>query len=234
MKHRLIAILLVVSCALAKGQRGSIAHEVGDTNTTRKAIAISTDAVQYVFNQPNINIEYVWKRFSAGLNIGIIRPDPAFAVNVLSNGQYLWPGTVYHGIAFRLSFKYFDMKHQKRYWGAFLVCKPEWYKNVSFYDMTDPTEETGVDYTMNENATVLGIELVRGHELGYNNAMHIDFFYGLGFHDKLRNFTVTSMSTPTGERDGSGILDLGNYKGSVSYLTPVLGLKFGLNYLFKK
>ncbi len=198
--------------------------------TIKGAIAISTDAMQYILPvQPNINIEYIWNGMAIGFYAGLVYPDANMTVNPFASGQYTMPGTVYYGKAFKLYFKNYDIKRPKRYWSAQFECKPQWFNNVNFMDQP-AGDESQVYYTMSNKTTVLGLDMLRGHEYGEQNILHIDFFYGIGVHDRISTSVITSSSRPFGI-DGDGAL--GTYKGYIWYLTPVIGLKFGFNYLIK-
>jgi len=201
--------------------------------SAEKVIAISTDGMQYILDQPNICIEYMWNRFSIGVYAGIIIPDANFEVNPFANGQYTNPGTVYSGAAFKLYFKCYDVKKTNHYWAIQLECKPEYFNNTDFYD--EPVhDEVLVSYTMNEKATVLGIDLLRGYELRKPNILHLDFFYGFGLHLKNRDYTVSSSNT-TGGMGGQKYMPTdGIYQTVAADFTPVVGLKLGLNYIIKK
>jgi hypothetical protein len=204
-----------------------------------RAIAISTDAMQYIIPQPNFNIEYIWNHQAIGFYTGLIQPLSFFAVNPIADGQYTDPGTVYNGWAFKLYYKWYDKKRPKHYWCMQLEYKPEWFNNLSFYDQT--SEEQTVDYTMNEKAAVYGYDLLRGFEYGEQDAMHLDFFFGIGFHYRVMNYDVTSLNsngfygnnnnTPIG--DGTSTISLGNHTAGFLLPTPIVGLKFGLNFLMK-
>jgi hypothetical protein len=207
----------------------SIAQQGLAERVGSRTISISTDAMQYIMPQPNINIEYAWNRMAIGLYGGIIRPDFGTEVNTFANGQYTLPGNVYYGKAFKLYFKYYDSRKPNRYWCAQLICKPEWYNNQSFMDM--PQEELRAYYTMNEICTVWGLDLLRGHELAGKNIVHVDFFYGIGIHDRMRTYTVTSSNTAY---PYYGYMQLGTFKGYIMYPTPVIGLKLGFNYSRKR
>jgi len=213
-------------------------------------IAASTDLAQYIFQQANICVEYKWNRMTIGIYGGIIKPDPTFFVNPLANGQYKLPGTVYTGYALKLYFKYFSKEGPINYWCAQLECKPEWYNNQNFRDILNTGQDYpyyAIDdyYTMNEKTTVLGIDMLHGHEFEINNFLHIDLFYGLGLHDRIRDYTVTSStllgsytqsSTPQSPYNGNcpGYLIPGTYIGYVWNFTPVIGVKLGIFYPVKK
>ena len=203
-----------------------------------RAIAISTDGLQYIIPQPNINIEYIWNRMAIGAYAGIIMPTDEFAVNPIADGQFTDPGTIYNGWAFKLYYKWYDKKWPKHYWCLQFEYKPEWFSNHDFYDQ--PEEELHVYYTMSENATVYGYDLLRGYEYGEKDAMHLDFFYGIGFHYRVMNYDVTSLSANGGYNGTNTVtymnysISLGHHTGYLFLPTPILGLKFGLNFLIKK
>jgi hypothetical protein len=202
----------------------------GSPGIQGRYFSVSTDLMQYAVYQPNIGVEYRRGKFAYGLNIGIVYPDPMFYINVLANGQYLWPGMVYKGTALRAYWKYFYNKNKpSTFFCVQAECKYLWYNNTSFVD--DPGgEDIDVNYTMDEKATALGIDALFGHEYAPYKIMHIDLFYGIGYHIKFREFTVV---TSTNQYSG-GYMPLGSYKGTVSYPAPIAGVKIGFNIFGKK
>ncbi len=229
----------------------SISVPVPEQKQTNKkdvgTITVSTDLLQYILLQPNINIEYCWNRMAIGIYGGIIQPDLVFQVNPLANGQYTMPGTVYSGEAFKAYFKYYGKKRANTYWCLQLECKPERYNNVSFMDILNngqeyPYQAMYDNYTINEKTTVWGIDLLHGHQIDLLNIIRFDLFYGFGVHDRVRNYNVTSSTLTYSNQWGSGpynysypgYLIPGTYIGYVCYFTPVVGIRVGLFNSIKK
>ncbi len=189
---------------------------------TGSYFSISTDLLQYLVYQPNIGFEYRRKKFAWGINFGVVHPDPTFYVNPLADGQYTWPGTLYNGEALRAYWKVFFKNNPSSYFCVQAEYKYLWYNNGSFMDMPNG-DEFQVNYTMNEKATALGIDVLLGKEWLAFKIMHFDIFYGIGYHVKYREFTVVTSNFPY----PGDWMPLGSYKGSVSYPAPILGLKGG-------
>jgi hypothetical protein len=223
-------IFLIIFCfadLLASAQE----THVSDLPPTIEYISLTTDLAQYVFNQPNVGLAFRKNSYELGMNFGLIQPTELFAVNILADGQYKWPGTVYSGDILRPYVKYFACSsHHISYWGAQITLEYEWFNNVTFYDYPEGGDYPQFDYTMNEKTFVWGISIFHGHEWKVFKVFNIDLFYGLGFYDKIRNFTVTYSTNPY---YGSYLAE-GAYKGSLSYCTPIVGLKLGFCYPINK
>jgi hypothetical protein len=82
---------------------------------------------------------------------------------------------------------------------------------------------------MNENTVVLGLDIMHGHEINENHIFHLDFFYGLGYHCRIRDYSITSLWGTTAIPDNGEVLQIGNYHKLDIYITPVIGLKMGFN-----
>jgi hypothetical protein len=261
MKHFFAAALAIIGCTFVQAQTFVI---TGGTNSTtllnltpetkpatvdsssnqnssiegiypkHKAFTISSDLAQYFLCQPNIDFSIrVLHQAEIGLNIGLVEPCLLFAQNPLTSAQYTEPGTVYSGIATRFYFKFYPGKAHKSYWDLQLVYKKLSYNNTGFNDQYGNSVLN--IYTMNEHETVYGLEVMHGHELTHENEhFNVDVFYGVGFHERIRNYQVTSENVVIAQ--GSDYQNIamampGSYSGTLSLFTPVLGLKFGWNYL---
>jgi len=207
----------------------------GDNAPSHKVFTISSDLTQYFICQPNIDFAIrVLRKEEIGLNIGIVEPCLLFAQNPLASEQYTDPGTVYKGIATRLYFKFYPGVAHKSYWELQLVYKKLSYTSTGF---SDDYENSSVlnTYNMNEQESVYGIELMHGNELTKENQhINIDFFYGAGFHERVRNYQVTSQEifiAPGADLQNLAMATPGSYSGTLSLFTPVIGLRFGWNYL---
>jgi hypothetical protein len=225
----LISGAMYVPCEKDSASKATLQTRiVKDTLIQKKYFTVSIDVAQYVMLQPNIGIEYRRNNLEFGLNFGLVFPWRD-SVNILANGQYKWPAPIYYGEAFRAYCKFYNPKKIHRYWAVQAVVKTLWYHNRGFMDQPDG-DESQVYYTMSENATVLGIDVLNGKECRMSDEMHLDIFWGVGFHDRLRTFEVTKSS------DGGpgSYLPLGTYKGYIDYLTPVFGMKLGFSFLHKQ
>ncbi len=208
-----ILILLIITC----NSRAQVHDSI-------KEFSITTDIAQYVLYQPNVGIGFQYNRSVFEINAGIIYPEPLFSVNPFVNGQYTAPGLVYKGESFRVNYKYLLHNHPKWY-----ISEQTMYKNESFnnFEFTDAYNgDNGYSYTItNEKTKVFGLDMLVDLILGENSWYHLDFSAGLGMHDRLRNFDVTSV---TMLNVGPG---LGAYTGYIWYITPVIGIKAGFNFL---
>jgi hypothetical protein len=261
MKHFFTAVLVLISCQLLQAQTVVI---TGGTNSTtllnltpdakpalavdspktsepiegiyprHKVFTVSSDLAQYFLCQPNIDLSIrLFHQGAIGVNLGLVEPCLLFAQNPLTSQQYTNPGTVYSGIATRLYFKFYPGKKHKSYWDLQLVYKKLSYNGVGFSDQYGNSVLN--IYTMNEHETVYGLEAMHGHELTRENEhLNVDVFYGIGFHERLRNYQVTSENVvvaPGSDLQNLAMAMPGNYSGTLSLFTPVIGLKFGWNYL---
>ncbi len=188
---------------------------------TIKEFSITTDVAQYILYQPNIGIGFRWNGSVIEINAAKIYPGQLYSDNPFANGQYSFPGLVYQGEAFRVNYKHFIRNHPKRYISAQAMYKHEWFNNVNFTDAYNG--DNSLEYTMNEKTNVVGLDISEGIIIGKNSWYHLDFSVGLGLHDRLRNFDVTSVTNLTA---GPG---LGNYNGYIWYVTPVFSFKAGFN-----
>lgn len=133
---------------------------------------------------------------SAGVAGGIITYDPLFDPLVLSPNQGDWPGTAYNGYSLRANFKVHPNKNKNGYWSLQGVYKSMSYRNHSFYDMYG--EHEYANYTRSEDAYVLGLSIVHGHEFNVVKGwLYLDIFYGLGFRVRERSiYTLSSDPYP--------------------------------------
>jgi hypothetical protein len=245
MKRLLLLSAILFQFLLVQAQDSSkvpVIHVATVTNTTAdnyskstafedgSYFSFNTDLLQCAYFQPNIGAEYRRNKVECGLNIGYTFPSPLFSVNTLADGQYTWPGTVYYGEALRLYVKFFANPNKPtHYWSFQVTIKNQWYNNVDFTD-----QPSGGDipfyYTMDEKETVLGFELLHGHEFYAGSLLYFDLFYGLGYHVRFRQFEVVTSSS---YNPYSGYLPCGYYKGTISYLLPVVGFRAGFNFRHK-
>lgn len=241
MKYLLIPILFL-PLTICLGQKPNVVDTTKLSSGKEQAtqvgcISLSTDATQYILMQPNINVEYDWNRIALGLYAGIIKPDPLFEIDPLADGQYKLPGTVYNGLALKLYLKYYDEFKPFAYWCVQGICKPESFSNIDFTDAAIQDEYT-ISYNMSESSIVLGFDFLRGYELDEsieNCPIHIDFFFGIGFHDRFSNYNISESSSSELLTETGRVFQPqnGNYTNSVFYPTPVIGLKLGFNYHVK-
>jgi len=208
-----------------------------DNPTYSSLFSITTDLAQYGLFQPNLGIEINIDTISLGFNFGLVEPSPMFAVNPLADGQFTYPGTVYRGTAFRFYLKIRTKKHPYSYWCFQGVYKKIAFNNISFSD--EYRDEILNTYTMDENSTVAGLDILHGNLIAGNDQGYtIDFFYGFGYHIRTRNYTIynenSSPSYPGPEYNGLTIALPGTYQTVLSIFTPVVGFKVGFNYLKKK
>ena len=222
MKRPLFIVLLFLQALLLHAQVKDTGIVVSGkiSTTTIHHFSASTDLAQYMLIQPNAGIEYRIGCISFGLNGAIINPDPMFRVNILTTGQYKWPGTRYNGNALRLYVKLYDSKESHNYTSLQAVGKNEWFNNEDFTDKIYGTD-LFVDYTMNETATVYGIELLRGHEAYEGDPLYFDVFYGVGVHERFMNYDVIKSDALAGMPLGPGYY----FK---SYVTFVFGARLVL------
>ena len=231
MKYSLITLLLLFNFTFSKAQKK-------DSVPKHILYTISTDLAQYALSQPNIDFEYTTSSsICAGINFGYIMPSLLFKINTLANGQFTEPGTVYSGIAIRLYLKFYGLRHFQNYWCIQGVYKSISFNNVSFEDTYGDAYWN--NYTMSEQTSVVGIEILNGHEsTTKNRVLNLDLFYGLGFHFRIRNYTITNatLSDPhiPGLYPNKPIAYNGTYSGTLFLLTPVLGIKIGFNHLKKE
>lgn len=200
--------------------------------------SISTDLMQYFLCQPNIDFQCrVSKQIDIGINLGLVEPSLVFAENPLSDIQYKNPGSVYSGYAFRLYCKLFPSKYVKNYWSVQIVYKSLAYQNTGFNDNYNGGQVLNT-YYMSEKEMVYGGEIMHGHRLSKQGEhLYVDLAYGLGLHQKFRNYTILSSSyviAPGSENNVSTLAQPGIYYSAMSVLTPVVSLKFGWNYLVYK
>ncbi len=237
MKYITTAFLVIFNCASIHAQKkDSISIDSIDTKY-HPLFSITTDLAQYGLFQPNIGFEYKIDTLAFGINVGLIEPSPIFAINPLANGQFTDPGTVYSGIAFRFYLKIYNKKHPYSYWSFQAVYKKEAFNNISFSD--EYRDEILNTYTMSENGTVMGFEILHGNEITAKDENYtIDLFYGFGYHVRAMNYTIsdenTSPTYPGPEYNGLTIALPGTYSSTFSTFTPVIGLRIGWNYLKKE
>jgi len=204
---------------------------------TRKhaLFSISTDLVQYFLCQPNIDFQYrVSPQIDLGINLGLVEPSLVFAENPLTDIQYENPGSVYSGYAVRLYCKLFPNKYVKNYWSVQIVYKSLGYQNTGFNDNYNNGQLLNT-YFMSEKAMVYGGEIMHGHRLSRQGEhLYVDLAYGLGLHQKFRNYTILSSSyifAPGKENSISTLAQPGAYYSTMSVITPVISFKLGWNYL---
>ena len=204
-----------------------------DTAAPRhKVYSISSDIAQFFLFQPNLDFEYRVSRVLAiGANIGIVEPSLLYSQNPLVTAQFKDPGTVYQGTALRLFVKLYT---HRSYWclqGVYkkLTC-PATYFSDNFGDVLNM-------YYMSEAETVFGLEFLHGHQLTKKGErFNADLFYGIGWHERFRSYTIsdqTEVVSPGADMASAIIISPGNYTAYLSYLTPVIGLKFGWNQVKK-
>ena len=196
--------------------------------------SFTTDAMQYLLHQPNVGVEYRTENFAYGLNIGLVFPDNAFAVNPFANAQYTWPGLVYYGEALRAYWKFFYNENMPaNYFSVQLEYKYLWYNNVGFTDY-EPSTSININYSMNETANALGFDVLHGHEWQLLDIIHLEVFYGLGLHIKVRDYTVLPSAFSSNPINTQFPPLVGSYKDAISYPAPILGFRVGFNLLNKK
>lgn len=192
-----------------------------------------------IYNEPmdnffcesaNIGIEYpICRRITLGINFAVSQPQSDYYVNPLSSAQANWPGTIYYGYAWRFNCKLFDKNKAARYTAFQFVVKSLWYRDVEFYDQPSEYGDNGVYYTRNEDETVFGLDIVRGHEYSIiHDAILIDYYYGIGFCNKLRHIDTWDISSPF-----IGAVDDISYGYSFQNKilpTPILGIRIGFNF----
>jgi hypothetical protein len=90
-------------------------------------------------------------------------------------------------------------------------------------------------YTMSERANTFGLDFLHGNEFNpFSKYFDIDLFYGLGVHERFRNYNISNQSyfgfiNPS----NSDIAYDGNYTNVLTIVTPVVGLRVGFNYVKK-
>jgi hypothetical protein len=200
-----------------------------------KSIKISYNIVQACINEQSVYIDYSpFRHHSFGLSVGRIYDNPVFEKLILSPTQNLFPGTVYRGSVYRISYSYIFMKRCsfERYLCAQYVYRDMYYHNKEFRDGGD----THVIYKRNEKATVSGFDVLFGinryKKLNKNFTFLFNMFTGIGWRE--RNRTIYTYSVKWyGGGGGPNVNhppDLGNEKIYQWYLLPVLGIKLGLQY----
>ncbi len=205
----------------------------GQDTTTRKQplFTLYYDPFLGVFNEVvNVGIEHRFNRdISIGFDVAASIPFSPFYINPLSPAQANWPGTVYSGSAYRLNFKFYDKHHNYRYTAIQLVAKSLWYRNFQFYDQPPQAGDDGTYYRRNEDETVWGIDIVRGHE--YNlagNVIILDFYYGIGVRNKLRHINTWDITNLFAAQ----LDDITNGYSFQNQLwpTPIIGARLCFNF----
>ena len=72
------------------------------------------------------------------------------------------------------------------------------YRNINFLDMYNG-EKYYAYYTRSEDAYVLGLTIVHGHEYAIGKFAYVDFFYGIGIRMRERNITTLTNDTYGGK-----------------------------------
>jgi hypothetical protein len=243
---------------ISKDKVNYIHYSTGEKYTVSKEYELSPDATNAgnkgahnpetlaahkklfsIYNEPmlnwfceseNIGVEVpLSKRITLGLNYAISHPQTYLYVNPISPAQANWPGTVYSGYGGSLNLKLFDKNKPARYTAFQLIAKSLWYRNVTFYDQPRQYGDNGVSYMRDEDETVFGLDIVRGYEYAIlNNAILLDWYFGLGFRNKLRHidtWNISSEVVASADNIANGYSFQNNFMP-----TPLLGVRIGFNF----
>ena len=198
-----------------------------------KTVSISYNLIQGCINEQSIYVEYSpFRHHKFGISIGKIYDNNAFEVFVLSPSQNTFPGTVYRGNVYRLSYSYiFNKKSKSDYYiGAQYIYRDMYYNHKQFRDGGD----SHVEYSRNEKATVIGFDLISGlnkyKKLNKNFSLLFNVYYGIGWRERYRTIYTYNLHYYGGGGGVNSPPQLGNETKIQQYWIPVFGIKLGLQF----
>ena len=192
-------------------------------DTVRRALVLNINLIQASIDEYNAGL--IWRpnaRFSVGMNVGLVYANKYFRTSSLGL-QENFPGTVYHGTAFRLLGRLYSRQKQNNYWSIQFVTKNVAYDSLEFLDMYKGEHEYA-EFRRSENSRVLGLTFLRGHEFYLlQRFLVFDIFYGLEFRSRTRNLDTYFVNSYPHAGLGP---NLGKSKQSQNYLVPLVQVPY--------
>ena len=189
-----------------------------------------------IVNEISLYIDYCKnKRHSIGINIGSIYPNPELQFkNIYMINKSDTPCDVYNGMVSRINYKYYFSDERNQYFSPGFIFESLRYSNVTF------TNRDGQGYyfnfTRSETSHVFGADIIYGnHFVRTEKKINIEFFVGLGFRFRIRDYTTTSCDTIyyNPHQPGYQVIPLGTFRYDQTYPILNIGLKIGINTFFK-
>ncbi len=213
------------------------------TNIGKPRLTITVNILPLFFNERSLFIDYCYKeRHSVGINVGKYFSN-TFLNEFFKNSKWV----AYSGLTTGLNYKYSFSKKQKYYVGAELIYKYLSYSGYTFIDSKKGNSD--INYVRSETANVYGLDIMYGsHLAGIENGCDVDFYCGIGYRYRDRNYNTLSCSGggfngPSSNGYGNPnyvtppkviYFPLGTFHTTEQYPTIVLGLKIGVNVFFNK
>lgn len=224
-------ILFILFCVLSFSSFSQDSLLRGNRAIVKHRISFTVNVLPIFINEASLYVDYCYKeRHSIGVNAGRIYRNNNFRVNWLSSDQGTNPGTVWDGWVTRINYKYYYSKRRRQFVGVEFLYKSLSYSNQSFTNMY--MEQTNT-FIRNEKASVYGWDLLYGQRLTpVNWIFNVEFFAGIGYRLRYRNYTTISSETSNYYHQTPK--PLGNFSITQKYPFSLVGIKIGINTLQNK
>ena len=217
------------------------ANNIYSRNDTLQYLYFDYNILQRIIDEHTFSVEYKAFRyhsviFSVGKVFSHGENDDKYIG--LSPNQDTWPFRAYNGMDYKLGyrFNYCILNAIDLYIGPQFVLKDLYYRNEHFINDHGP-EEGSDHFVRSEDAIVKGINMVTGFrvniELLYGIIIYNNFFAGLEYRNRQRNYTTYSSdnSLVPAEIEYHPV-PLGNFTVNQKYMVPIIGIKLGIGKRF--
>lgn len=213
-----------------------IAFAQKDSTEFKPRFALFTDVVLDVLNEKNIGFEVKTNPLIClGASMSFIKPfEGEFLFlhkDVFIANQEFNPGRVYNGFSVKAILKWYAFKKSNQYLGVNPIFKKGEYDTSCF---STGNKESYISFCRaNERASFLGVDFLYGVELLMLKYVYMDFFAGLGYRHRTRDYTTYESRYGQYSSHNTPLQPLGTFTVQNDYISSIVGIKMGFCFTKK-